>query len=104
MVTSKEIFLCGIVVPYKILKRKHFSRNSCSKGFVRLQINVIGRVHPQKCCKDQVLNITKDKLVFRYIRSWPGVAHNKVSFHKTYLLMMITFISGFQWTVEVALL
>ena len=48
------------VIPWKILKQKHFPRNSCSKDFVRFQIYVTGGVHLQKSCKSQ--NFTKGRL------------------------------------------
>ena len=43
-----------------------------------------------------------DKLLSRYIYSWQDVAHDMASLRKIYYLMLITLISAFQWTVEVA--
>ena len=55
------------MIPSKILKQERFPWNSCSKGFIGFQINVICGVHLQKSHKRQFFNSTKDRLCLKMV-------------------------------------
>ena len=108
---KETIILIKTVTPCKIFQKKHFPRNSCSKGFSKFRLNVSGGVHLQKSCSSQVVNFTKNRRlrlvvplgiwkIFRVAISWTPAArylHCYVMPRSSFLVTRVFNLYLFQW-------